>query len=197
MYEVYAIKYGPNIPSGSMASGSSRTSKDPVVNLFNTLRNETAKRQRGNTPSSELGRYSGTDFISTMSAEEYMKFDILAWWKGKESQFPILSAMARDLLTVQASTVASESAFSLSGRVLSLRRTRLTPTSVEMCICLKDHLDAVDRIQDSTNLEDEIIIEPQVHEEEVAEGLSSGLSDEELAYDASIRLNNSSGEDEM
>ncbi|KAD4888357.1 hypothetical protein E3N88_20430 [Mikania micrantha] len=132
-----------------------------------------------------------------MSAEEYMKFDILAWWKGKESQFPILSAMARDLLTVQASTVASESAFSLSGRVLSLRRTRLTLTSVEMCICLKDHLDAVDRIQDSTNLEDEIIIEPQVHEEEVAEGLSSGLSDEELAYDASIRLNNSSGENEM
>ncbi|KAL8234304.1 hypothetical protein R6Q59_020404 [Mikania micrantha] len=66
-----------------------------------------------------------------------------------------------------------------------------------MCVCLKDHLDAVDRIQDSTNLEDEIIIEPQVHEEEVAEGLSSGLSDEELAYDASIRLNNSSGEDEM
>ncbi|GJS10604.1 ribonuclease H-like domain, reverse transcriptase, RNA-dependent DNA polymerase [Tanacetum coccineum] len=48
-----------------------------------------------------------------------------------EIQFPILSAMARDLLTVQASTVASESAFSISGRIISERRSRLTPESVE------------------------------------------------------------------
>ncbi|GJT25665.1 pheophytinase, chloroplastic [Tanacetum coccineum] len=34
-----------------------------------------------------------------------------------QSQFPVLSIMARDLLSVQASTVASESAFSLSGRI--------------------------------------------------------------------------------
>ncbi|GJY31519.1 putative transcription elongation factor SPT5-like protein 1 [Tanacetum coccineum] len=31
--------------------------------------------------------------------------------------------MARDLLTVQASTVASESAFSISGRIISKRRS--------------------------------------------------------------------------
>ncbi|KAE8675306.1 Ubiquitin-like protein ATG12 [Hibiscus syriacus] len=57
----------------------------------------------------------------------------------KEAQFPILAAMARDLLTVQASTVASESAFSVSGRVISQRRSRLSPESVEVCICLKDY----------------------------------------------------------
>ncbi|GJQ97485.1 zinc finger BED domain-containing protein RICESLEEPER 2 [Tanacetum coccineum] len=61
---------------------------------------------------------------------------------GRQSQFLILAFMARDLLSVQASTVASKSAFSLTGRVLSIRRTRLTPASLEMCICLKDHLDA-------------------------------------------------------
>ncbi|GJR03564.1 ribonuclease H-like domain-containing protein [Tanacetum coccineum] len=61
--------------------------------------------------------------------------------------------MARDLLSVQASTVASESAFSLSGRVLSIRRTRLTPASLEMCICLKDHLDAQELKQHTSNLE--------------------------------------------
>ncbi|KAD6119315.1 hypothetical protein E3N88_10586 [Mikania micrantha] len=94
--------------------------------------------------------------------------------------------MARDLLTVQASTVASESAFSLSGRVLSLRRTKLTPESVEMCICLKDHLDSIDRIQDQTTLEDETSIEVKVHDEEVEEGLSPGLSDEELASEANF-----------
>ncbi|KAL8240450.1 hypothetical protein R6Q59_013805 [Mikania micrantha] len=73
-----------------------------------------------------------------------------------------------------------------SGRVLSLRRTKLTPESVEMCICLKDHLDSIDRIQDQTTLEDETSIEVKVHDEEVEEGLSSGLSDEELAFEANF-----------
>ncbi|KAD6454661.1 hypothetical protein E3N88_09367 [Mikania micrantha] len=155
-----------------------------MVNLLNTVRNVTAKRQSGNTPSSELGRYSGTDYSSDMTAEAYRNFDILAWWKAKD-EFPIL-AVARDLLTVQASTVASESAFSLGGRVLSLRRTKLTPESVEMCICLKDHLDSIDRIQDQTTLEDETSIEVKVHDEEVEEGLSPGLSDEELAFEANF-----------
>ncbi|KAD1995855.1 hypothetical protein E3N88_42061 [Mikania micrantha] len=171
---------------GSSSSSSASRARDPMVNLLNTVRNVTAKRQRGNTPSSELGRYGGTDYSSDMTAESYRNFDILAWWKAKESEFPILAAMARDLLTVQASTVASESAFSLSGRVLSLRRTKLTPESVEMCICLKDHLDSIDRIQDQTTLEDETSIEVKVHDEEVEEGLSPGLSDEELAFEANF-----------
>ena len=42
----------------------------------------------------------------------------------------------RDILTVQASTVASESAFSFSGRVLNERRSRLSPQSLEVCISL-------------------------------------------------------------
>ncbi|GKB12092.1 zinc finger BED domain-containing protein RICESLEEPER 2 [Tanacetum coccineum] len=54
--------------------------------------------------------------------------------------------MTRDLLSVQASTVASESAFLVRGRVISPRRTKLTPVSVEVCICLKDHLDTMERI---------------------------------------------------
>nr|GEY54403.1 zinc finger BED domain-containing protein RICESLEEPER 2-like [Tanacetum cinerariifolium] len=42
--------------------------------------------------------------------------------------------MARDILSVQVTLVASKSTFSTSGRVLSIRRTRLTPTSLEMSI---------------------------------------------------------------
>ncbi|KAK1420652.1 hypothetical protein QVD17_22420 [Tagetes erecta] len=105
-----------------------------------------------------------------MSADDIESFDILAWWKGREMEFPVLSAMARDLLSSQASTVASESAFSTSGRVISLRRTRLSPEAVEMCICLKDHLDALDRKQHLTSLEDDIEPEAKIHDEEVEEG---------------------------
>ncbi|GKB34693.1 zinc finger BED domain-containing protein RICESLEEPER 3 [Tanacetum coccineum] len=54
---------------------------------------------------------------------------------SKENQFHVLSRMAMDILSVQASSVASESAFSTSGRLLTIRRTRLTLESLEMCIC--------------------------------------------------------------
>nr|GEY23221.1 putative AC transposase [Tanacetum cinerariifolium] len=89
--------------------------------------------------------------------------------------------MARDLLSVQASMVASESAFSLSGRVLSIRRTRLTPASLKMCICLKDHLDAQERIQPISNLEGDCLdIEEQLLEVEAEAGYAINLADEEI-----------------
>ncbi|KAI3811225.1 hypothetical protein L1987_20944 [Smallanthus sonchifolius] len=103
--------------------------------------------------------------------------------------------MARDLLTVQASTVASESAFSFSGRVLSIRRTRLTHVAMEMYICLKDHLDAMERIQDQTSLEYEIQAEETIHDNEVDLGISEPVTDEELAEDA--RLRSSGSEDDI
>ncbi|PWA85552.1 hypothetical protein CTI12_AA148520 [Artemisia annua] len=91
--------------------------------------------------------------------------------------------MARDLLSVQASTVASESGFSTSGRVLSVRRTRLTPLSLEMCICLKDYLDGNECIQDVSILEEPMDYEKQLQEIRVEEGYAINLTEEEVAYD--------------
>jgi hypothetical protein len=176
--------------SASTMFASSSSSRDPMINLYNSLRQENHKRARGDgdqRATSEFGRYTGTDFLASMGPEEFAHFDILAWWKGRESQFPILTIMARDLLTVQASTVASESAFSLSGRVLSIRRTRLTPASLEMCICLKDHLDAAERIQNVSSLEGELEYEGDIHDIEVEAGMAISLSDEEIALDQASR----------
>ena len=157
-------------------SSSSRNSSNIEMSLFNTLVNSQFKRARTTAPTSELGNYIATDFISKMSYEDFQNFDILAWWKEKEGQFPILAAMARDLLTVQASTVASESAFSVSGRVISQRRSMLSPESVECCICLKDYLDRAARIQHLTTLEDAIDVneETTIHNEDVELEISPG-----------------------
>ncbi|KAL9687472.1 hypothetical protein QQ045_031875 [Rhodiola kirilowii] len=46
------------------------------------------------------------------------EFDILGLWRMHSPRFPILSQMARDVLAVPISTVASESAFSTSGRII-------------------------------------------------------------------------------
>jgi hypothetical protein len=55
-------------------------------------------------------------------------------------KFPILSTMARDFLTIPLSTVPSESAFSLRGRILGESRSSLTPEMLEALLCGKDWL---------------------------------------------------------
>ncbi|MFS7921777.1 putative HAT dimerization domain, ribonuclease H-like superfamily [Helianthus anomalus] len=67
-----------------------------------------------------------------------IRFDILKWWKQNTIRFPVVSRMARDILAIQISTVASESAFSTGGRVLDAYRTRLSTNIVEALICTQD-----------------------------------------------------------
>ncbi|GKE50833.1 zinc finger BED domain-containing protein RICESLEEPER 2 [Tanacetum coccineum] len=107
--------------------------------------------------------------------------------------FSVLSRMAIDILSVQATSVASESAFSTSGMVLSIRRTRLTPASLEMCMCLKDHLDAQERKQDKSILETPVDFEEEILDAEVQENEAIPLSDEEIALDVASSEGSMSG----
>ncbi|GKA68433.1 zinc finger BED domain-containing protein RICESLEEPER 2 [Tanacetum coccineum] len=135
--------------------------------------------------SSEYERYVDSDFVTHLHPKEFASFNVLGFWKEKETMFPVLSRMAMDIISVQASSVASESAFSTSGRVLSIRRTRLTPASLEMCMCLKDHLDAKERKQDKCPLETPLDFEEGVFDDEVQQNEAIPLSDEEITLDAS------------
>ncbi|CAN0876612.1 Putative AC transposase [Linum grandiflorum] len=60
------------------------------------------------------------------------------WWKVNSSKYPILAMMARDVLAIPVSTVASESAFSTGGRVLDVFRSSLSPLVVESLICAQN-----------------------------------------------------------
>ncbi|GJV84908.1 zinc finger BED domain-containing protein RICESLEEPER 2 [Tanacetum coccineum] len=144
---------------------------------------------------SEYERYVESDFVSHLSTEELAGYDVLGFWNANESTFPVISQIARDILSVQATSVASESAFTTSGRVLSIRRTRLTLASLEMCMCLKYHMDAAERVQHTSNPENFLDFEEEILEEEVQEHEAIALS--EVALDEAASEARSSGGEEI
>ena len=195
MYDVYLTRYGSSsqIHDSLRAVAQSQSQTDLEMGMYYMIWEDAGKRQKVNTPNSEIGRYSATNFVKHMTPDEFRSLDLLAWWRGKEDEFPILAAMAKDLLTVQASTVASESAFSVSGRVISIRRTRLTAPAIEMTICYKDYLDSLDRAQHQRSLEGELEYEAGLYEDEVNEGYTQPMTDEEAAFDEYLRNSSESG----
>ncbi|KAJ1260875.1 hypothetical protein BS78_10G265500 [Paspalum vaginatum] len=79
--------------------------------------------------------------LDTYMAEPLLKqhpFDILAYWKINTDKYPVLSEIARDMMAIQVSTVASESAFSAAGRVIDPYHIRLDAEMVQALICSKD-----------------------------------------------------------
>ena len=66
------------------------------------------------------------------------EFDILAWWKNNASNYLILVEIARDVLAIHVSSVASESTFSTSERVLDSFRSLLFPITIDALICKQD-----------------------------------------------------------
>lgn len=65
----------------------------------------------------------------------------LYWWQAHSKEFSILSKMARDYLTIQATSVASESAFSIAGNAITKTRNRLLPETTRACLCVKSWMD--------------------------------------------------------
>ena len=63
--------------------------------------------------------------------------DIIDWWKVGGVKYPTLQKLARDILPIPIASVASECAFSTSGRVLSAHRSRLTPNVAEALMCMQ------------------------------------------------------------
>ncbi len=66
---------------------------------------------------------------------------VLEWWKLHAATFPILSTMARNLLSVPATSAASESIFSKAKRVIEEHRASLHPDTVRALMCTKSYLE--------------------------------------------------------
>nr|GEW05943.1 zinc finger BED domain-containing protein RICESLEEPER 2 [Tanacetum cinerariifolium] len=198
LYNIYYTKYGnpttTETSSEGGASSSTPTHGNQVTTLLRRLKEHTNKKARSDPSlSSEYERYVHSNFVTHLQTTEFETFDVLGFWKAKETMFPVLSRMAMDILSVQATSVASEFAFSTSGRVLSIRRTRLTQASLEMCMCLKDHLDTQERKHDKSTLETLVDFEEEILDAEVQANEAIPLFDEEIALDAASSEGSMSG----
>jgi len=84
-------------------------------------------------PETELSRY-----LEQAPDEEA---EPLSWWKAHIDEYPTLSRMARDYLTIQATSVASEKAFSIAGNTITKKRSRLLPETARASLCVKSWMD--------------------------------------------------------
>ena len=97
--------------------------------------------EKGDDTRDELEVYL-KDPVETPKLLLGVEFNILSWWKVHKLKYPVLAEMARDLLAMQVSSVASESAFSTSGRILEPYRSCLTHYMIEVLMCSEQWMHA-------------------------------------------------------
>ncbi|GES91264.1 zinc finger BED domain-containing protein RICESLEEPER 2-like [Rhizophagus clarus] len=97
-------------------------------------------------------RSSITSSISSVSnvsdeLDRYLALQIdenvkpLLWWKAHEHEFSTLAKISRDYLSIQATSVACEQAFSVAGNTITKTRNRLNPETARATLCAKSWIE--------------------------------------------------------
>ena len=114
------------------------------------LQNTAEIEQETQEVDEELASHSDDDLFDTTAttgfALEYSKYykeprpgrgtDIMAWWKAKQWDYPILAEMARDFLAIVASSSPSERLFSIDGDLITKKRNGLSGRRIRQILYL-------------------------------------------------------------
>ncbi|CAN7075043.1 unnamed protein product [Brassica oleracea var. botrytis] len=146
-------------PQKKGKSASSSKEKEKRHSLMDDMFDDAEESEESEAGKTELEYY----LDDVREDRKNPSFNILQWWRVTGSKYKVVSMMARDLLAIHVSTVASESAFSAGGRVLDRFRSSLTPRTVEALICTQDwyrdddeDLNVEELVADLENIESEV-----------------------------------------
>jgi hAT family C-terminal dimerisation region/hAT-like transposase, RNase-H fold len=85
------------------------------------------------------GIYEEFDRYLTLPCDDNV--EPLLWWQAHFQEFPVLGTMARDYLSIQATSVACEQAFSVASNTITRTRNRLYPETSRALLCSKSWLE--------------------------------------------------------
>lgn len=145
------------------------------------------------------------DFNAYLNSRDYLTAHqtVVQWWGINGPRYPVWASLARDFLSIMASSVSSERAFSSAGITISKRRNRLKADIVEALQCLKCLIkrDLLFRDADDPSVGAEIMGErqPDVQDGLGWDGLVDDLDDDEgyEVQDDSDEINLFSLDDKM
>ena len=162
LYESYNAQYKPGGSGSASESASGSTSGSQILAIrigsgsnfwdlggdddvmtedsFSEFSKAVAVSEGSPELSNELDLYLMEKTEKIAKGNLGTKFDILLWWRVNSANYPILSRIARDVLAIPMSTVASESAFNTEGRILDQYRSSLTSDIVEALVLLQNWL---------------------------------------------------------
>ena len=133
---------------GAEASSQSRPSKKSKTDLKHLLSAIQGEKKGSEVTSlnpqaglSTQDKLNGEFLVYSKMPELSADEDPLIWWKINGGPIPQLAEFARRYLCIAASSCASERVFSVSGIIVSPRRSRLTQDNVNMLVFLSKNLE--------------------------------------------------------
>ncbi|KAL2927964.1 putative AC transposase [Bienertia sinuspersici] len=129
LYECYAKNSQDHMVVQHSVSDSGPSNLNHPFKAKKILKNFNPHSCSSRTVKSDVDSYLNLPFVV-----DHDGFDILEYWKAQSVTYPTLPLMARDILAIPITSVASESAFSAGGRILNKLRYSLLPKNVEILV---------------------------------------------------------------
>ncbi|CAF1474534.1 unnamed protein product [Rotaria sordida] len=128
-----------SISSNTDTNIASLKGKKLLIQCFDAMVNSNVK-----TPNShqEIEDYLNSEFSYNYNENECEDddIDILSYWRDKQNQFPVLSALAKEIHAIPASNTIIERLFSASKSTITEKRTNLASEKLNQLLFLQKNL---------------------------------------------------------
>ena len=131
---------GSENASESSITESGPQKKNPKKGLYSSLEDLMDLPSVTSDNPQEAVKKETQQYLSLDATSSDNPIDPVKWWKTYSVQLPFLSSLARKYLCIPATSVSSERAFSVSGNIITSKRSCLHPENTEMLTFLASNL---------------------------------------------------------